>query len=71
MLVFDNWRVLHGRSAFNGKRRICGGYGKFLHLFSLVKTFSNAIAVNRDDFISRFRILNWGQGEVLRTIGTA
>lgn len=26
--VFDNWRVLHGRSAFTGKRRICGGYGK-------------------------------------------
>lgn len=27
-LVFDNWRVLHGRSAFSGKRRICGGYSK-------------------------------------------
>ncbi|KAM3454682.1 hypothetical protein NHJ6243_008807 [Beauveria neobassiana] len=26
MLVFDNWRVLHGRSAFEGLRRICGGY---------------------------------------------
>ncbi|PMD20253.1 trimethyllysine dioxygenase [Hyaloscypha hepaticicola] len=25
-LIFDNWRVLHGRSAFTGKRRICGGY---------------------------------------------
>ena len=25
-LLFDNWRVLHGRSAFTGKRRICGGY---------------------------------------------
>lgn len=28
-VIFDNWRVLHGRSAFTGKRRICGGYGKF------------------------------------------
>jgi trimethyllysine dioxygenase len=28
LLVFDNWRVLHGRSAFTGKRRICGGYSK-------------------------------------------
>lgn len=28
--VFDNWRVLHGRSAFTGKRRICGGYSKSL-----------------------------------------
>ncbi|KAK4191349.1 putative Trimethyllysine dioxygenase [Podospora australis] len=25
-LVFDNWRVLHGRSAFEGVRRICGAY---------------------------------------------
>ncbi|KAH8888728.1 Trimethyllysine dioxygenase [Thozetella sp. PMI_491] len=25
-LIFDNWRVLHGRSAFTGIRRICGGY---------------------------------------------
>ena len=27
-IVFDNWRVLHGRSAFSGIRRICGGYSK-------------------------------------------
>ncbi|KAF2000084.1 Trimethyllysine dioxygenase [Amniculicola lignicola CBS 123094] len=26
VLVFDNWRVMHGRSGFTGKRRICGGY---------------------------------------------
>ncbi|PQE04145.1 trimethyllysine dioxygenase protein [Rutstroemia sp. NJR-2017a BVV2] len=26
LIVFDNWRILHGRSAFTGKRRICGGY---------------------------------------------
>jgi trimethyllysine dioxygenase len=25
-LVVDNHRVLHGRSAFNGKRRMCGAY---------------------------------------------
>ncbi|KAL4950955.1 putative trimethyllysine dioxygenase [Aspergillus filifer] len=25
-LIFDNWRMLHGRSAFTGKRRMCGGY---------------------------------------------
>jgi len=25
-LIFDNWRVLHGRSEFTGKRRMCGGY---------------------------------------------
>lgn len=26
VLVFDNWRVMHGRSAFTGIRRICGAY---------------------------------------------
>ncbi|KAK3696443.1 hypothetical protein LTR37_017944 [Vermiconidia calcicola] len=26
LLIFDNWRVLHGRAAFTGKRRMCGGY---------------------------------------------
>ena len=26
--VFNNWRVLHGRAAFTGKRRMCGGYSK-------------------------------------------
>ncbi|KAI9831206.1 MAG: hypothetical protein M1838_005745, partial [Thelocarpon superellum] len=25
-LIFDNWRVLHGRSAYTGDRRMCGGY---------------------------------------------
>lgn len=27
-LIFDNWRVLHGRSAFTGIRRMCGGYSE-------------------------------------------
>lgn len=25
-MLFDNWRVLHGRSAYTGGRRMCGGY---------------------------------------------
>ncbi len=25
-LLFDNWRVMHGRGAFTGLRRMCGGY---------------------------------------------
>lgn len=25
--VFDNWRVLHGRTGFTGLRRMCGAYG--------------------------------------------
>ena len=26
MVIFDNWRLLHGRRAFRGERRIAGGY---------------------------------------------
>jgi trimethyllysine dioxygenase len=25
-MLFDNWRVLHGRCAYTGLRRLCGGY---------------------------------------------
>lgn len=28
-LVIDNFRMLHGRSAFTGNRRMCGGYREF------------------------------------------
>jgi trimethyllysine dioxygenase len=49
-LIFDNWRVLHGRQAFDGSRRMCGAY------------------INRDDFISRFKLLNLGRDEVLRSL---
>lgn len=28
MVGFDNWRVLHGRAAFEGKRRMCGAYSE-------------------------------------------
>ncbi|KIW01648.1 trimethyllysine dioxygenase [Verruconis gallopava] len=49
-LIFDNWRVLHARSAFTGKRRMCGGY------------------VNRDDFISKWKMLKYGRDEVLKQV---
>ena len=26
MLIFDNWRVMHGRGEFIGKRKMCGCY---------------------------------------------
>ncbi|KAH8552225.1 trimethyllysine dioxygenase [Umbelopsis sp. PMI_123] len=26
VVVFDNWRVLHGRASFTGHRRLCGAY---------------------------------------------
>ncbi|KAL0073861.1 trimethyllysine dioxygenase [Phycomyces blakesleeanus] len=25
-VIFDNWRVLHGRAAFTGQRKLCGAY---------------------------------------------
>lgn len=52
VLIFDNWRVLHGRAAFTGKRRICGAY------------------LNRDDWISRFKMLELGQETVLGSLKT-
>ncbi|KAJ4305038.1 hypothetical protein N0V90_000567 [Kalmusia sp. IMI 367209] len=47
VLIFDNWRVMHGRSEFTGKRRICGAY------------------INRDDWISKFKMLHFGKDKVL------
>lgn len=47
VLVFDNWRVLHGRSKFTGKRRICGAY------------------INRDDWVSRFKMEEFGSQKVM------
>lgn len=49
-LIFDNWRVLHGRSAFSGKREMCGGY------------------TNMDDFISRWKTLNFSQKEIANSV---
>ncbi|KAH6616520.1 hypothetical protein C7974DRAFT_318422 [Boeremia exigua] len=50
VVIFDNWRVLHGRSSFTGKRRICGGY------------------INRDDWISRYKMVRWKQERVLESL---
>lgn len=49
-VIFDNWRMLHGRRAFTGKRRMCGGY------------------INRDDWVSRYRMTNFGREAVLRAV---
>ncbi|KAH7380197.1 hypothetical protein BKA66DRAFT_494641 [Pyrenochaeta sp. MPI-SDFR-AT-0127] len=47
VVIFDNWRVLHGRSKFTGKRRICGGY------------------ISRDDWISKYKMAEFGREKVL------
>ncbi|KAI5968999.1 hypothetical protein CANMA_001995 [Candida margitis] len=49
-LIFDNWRVLHSRSEFTGKRRLCGAY------------------LERDDFVSRLKLLTLGRDAVLDAI---
>ncbi|KAL8777893.1 MAG: hypothetical protein Q9213_007660 [Squamulea squamosa] len=38
VLTFDNWRVLHGRSAFTGKREMCGAYTNMDDFISRWKT---------------------------------
>jgi trimethyllysine dioxygenase len=39
-LLFDNWRVLHGRAAFSGDRRMCGGYLNREDVESRLRTLS-------------------------------
>jgi len=61
--VFDNWRILHGRAAFTGKRRMCGGYSRCYG----GKTWmiaANKSLVNRDDFISKYRMTNLSEDEI-------
>jgi trimethyllysine dioxygenase len=41
-LLFDNWRVLHGREAFTGMRRLCGGYVNREDMLSRVRLLSNS-----------------------------
>ncbi|KAH7077864.1 hypothetical protein BKA63DRAFT_273306 [Paraphoma chrysanthemicola] len=52
VLIFDNWRVMHGRSAFTGKRRICGAY------------------INRDDWISKYKMEVTGKEKVLGALAS-
>jgi trimethyllysine dioxygenase len=67
--VFDNWRALHGRSSFTGKRRMCGGYSKSA-MFSeqisqvLCSADQRCVPVSRDDFISKYRMTNLGKEEI-------
>lgn len=61
--MFDNWRVLHGRSAFTGKRRMCGGYSRSHPSSSKERTSKEQdvltqSTVNRDDWVSKYRMTN-------------
>lgn len=67
--------MLHGRSAFTGKRRMCGGYS-MSYYYTTVSwqdtgelTFA-LILVNNDDFVSRYRLLRKGREKTLNELGT-
>ncbi|CAJ0551919.1 Ff.00g058980.m01.CDS01 [Fusarium sp. VM40] len=38
ILIFNNWRIMHGRSAFQGTRRICGAYVPYDDFVSRYRT---------------------------------
>lgn len=41
-LLFDNWRVLHGRAAYTGVRQMCGGYVNHEDMVSRSRLLRNA-----------------------------
>ena len=41
-LLFDNWRVLHGRAAYTGVRQMCGGYVNHEDMLSRSRLLRNA-----------------------------
>ncbi|KAE8372066.1 trimethyllysine dioxygenase TmlH [Aspergillus bertholletiae] len=55
-LIFDNWRMLHGRSEFTGKRRMCGGYinsDDFVSRYRLLRFGREKMLNNIGNFIGR------------------
>ncbi|KAK4148191.1 PhoD-like phosphatase-domain-containing protein [Dichotomopilus funicola] len=51
VLFFDNWRVLHSRTAFSGSRRVCGGY---LNRDDFISRFTNT-NWSREEALKRVR----------------
>ncbi|KAJ5679098.1 Trimethyllysine dioxygenase [Penicillium macrosclerotiorum] len=52
-LIFDNWRMLHGRAEFTGKRRMCGGYvnnDDFISRLRLLKYGREKVLKNLGNF---------------------
>jgi trimethyllysine dioxygenase len=48
-VIFDNWRVLHGRRAFTGERRVCGGYIGMDDYRAKLKGLKRDLLVERDE----------------------
>lgn len=40
VVFFDNWRVLHGRSSYTGKRQMAGGYVSRTEFLSVARTMN-------------------------------
>lgn len=59
IIVFDNWRVMHGRSAFEGIRRICGAYSESCLCMQPDMLTDLSFVAPRDDFMSRYRETNF------------
>lgn len=38
VVIFDNWRLLHGRSAYTGRRQLCGCYVSRTEFQSVART---------------------------------
>jgi trimethyllysine dioxygenase len=51
--VVDNHRVLHGRSSFNGKRRMCGAYIGIDEYQSKLKVLTERFANNSEEEVGR------------------
>ncbi|KAI4181700.1 MAG: hypothetical protein L6R41_006463 [Letrouitia leprolyta] len=66
VLTFDNWRVLHGRSAFTGRREMCGAYS--LYKYDIVHFDMLTSTANMDDFISRWKTLNYTKDQILNAV---
>ncbi|KNG84650.1 trimethyllysine dioxygenase TmlH [Aspergillus nomiae NRRL 13137] len=55
-LIFDNWRMLHGRSEYTGKRRMCGGYinsDDYVSRYRLLRFGREKILNNIGNFMGR------------------
>ena len=42
-MLFDNWRVMHGRASYSGGRKLCGAYLNHEDLESKIRLLQNAV----------------------------
>ncbi|WVO15285.1 trimethyllysine dioxygenase [Cryptococcus depauperatus] len=59
VLVIDNWRVMHGRSAFTGSRTMCGAYVGADDWQSRRRVLANLYAGSESDFRDDLWTVGW------------